>query len=290
MSFAGRGRGSAAAGRSQNLGSDQQAPVRRSAREPVPSSRLRPEEYEVYRAVQPGPSASRQAPTDFANREISTRPTAENFYSTLPGASRRQGPAVNRPENRLSFQERGQTRSGGRFAARNLPYFSSLRELLSHHQRLLDPGPVVSTRYARIGRGTLLQTCIRFRSDHSDIRGSLNRVLTELFQELEFENRAGEALEVSITFNAVLSNRASTSFSIFFGQNYGEGSPPSRLGFSARPVVIRNLLHLRRIPTEFDLEDLIRRFSLAFDSSDLVVAKILNVVYLVHQVRLPAGS
>lgn len=115
-------------------------------------------------------------------------------------------------------------------------------------------------------------------------------MLTELFQELEFENRAGEALEVSITFNAVLSNRASTSFSIFFGQNYGEGSPPSRLGFSARPVVIRNLLHLRRIPTEFDLEDLIRRFSLAFDSSDLVVAKILNVVYLVHQVRLPAGS
>ena len=259
--------------------------ARRSSRVPVPNSRYRSEDYQV------------------SQRETSTRqnilPVVSGSSSSAAAASRSQPPAraqnfsrgvpaVHRPENRPTFQERGETRSGGRFAARNLPYFSSLRELLAHHQRLLDLGPVVSTRYARIARGTILQTCIRFRSDHPDIRGGLTRILTELFQELEHENRrVGEGFEVSITFNAVLSNRDSTSFSLFYGQNYGEGSPPSRLGFSNQPVVVRNLLHLRRIPTELNLEDLIRRFSVAFDSSDLVVARILNVVYLVHQVRLP---
>ena len=141
---------------------------------------------------------------------------------------------------------------------------------------------MVSTRYVHVGKGSLLQTCIRFRSDHSDIRGALSRILTELLQELNTEN---EGLEISVTFNAVLSNRDSTSFSLFFGQSYGPDSPHSRLGLSERPVVVRNLLHVRRVPTEFNLEDLVQRFSAAFDSSDLVVAKILNVVYLVHQYR-----
>jgi len=266
---------------------------RRSSRVPVPSSRYRPEDYQVFqREILTRqnflPGASSLSSSSAAAAASRSRPQAAAAAAAAAGAQQfsRRVPAVHRAENRLSFQERGETRSGGRFAARNLPYFSSLRELLAHHQRLLDLGPVVSTRYARIARGTILQTCIRFRSDHSDIRGSLTRVLTELFQELDQGNRAGEGFEVSVTFNAVLSNKDSTSFSLFYGQNYGEGSPPSRLGLSNQSVVVRNLLHLRRIPTEFNLEDLVRRFSLAFDSSDLVVARILNVVYLVHQVSL----
>ena len=90
---------------------------------------------------------------------------------------------------------------------------------------------------------------------------------------------------MTITFNAILSNRDSTSFSLVYGQDYGEqsqGGSHSRLGFSG-PVRVRNLLHLRRVQTEFDLEDLIRRYSLAFDSSDVVVVKLINVVYLIHQ-------
>jgi hypothetical protein len=101
-------------------------------------------------------------------------------------------------------------------------------------------------------------------------------------QELNSDN---EGFEISITFNAILSNRDSTSFSLFYGQNYGSGSAQSRLGLAERPVVVRNPLHIRRVPTEFNLEDLVQRYSLAFDSSDLVVAKIVNVVYLVHQYR-----
>jgi len=207
--------------------------------------------------------------------------TVQNFGRPSERSAGRLA-AVHRPENRPEFQERGQTRSGARFAARNLPYFSSIAQLLSHHQRLLEPGPVVSTRYVHVGRGSVLQTCIRYRSDYSDIRGSLTRILTDLLQELNFDD---EGFEISITFNAILSNRDSTSFSLFFGQNYGQGSPQSRLGLAERPVVVRNPLHIRRVPTEFNLEDLVQRYSLAFDSSDLVVARILNVVYLVHQYR-----
>lgn len=287
--------------------------VRRSGRTLVPSSRYRTGEYEVF----PLPSSSRvnreRPERQSRDREISTPrhhhrrghfeassfqpslnanrrlPAAVEAAAPVSGisASRVRPAAADRLENRPEFEERGQTRSGARFAARNLPYFSSIRQLLSHHQRLLELGPVVSTRYVHVGRGTVLQTCIRFRSDHSDIRRSLTRILTELLQELNSDN---EGFEVSITFNAILSDRDSTSFSLFFGQNYGPGSPQSRLGLAERPVVVRNLLHVRRVPTEFNLEDLVQRFSVAFDSSDLVVAKILNVVYLVHQYRTGVAS
>jgi len=105
-------------------------------------------------------------------------------------------------------------------------------------------------------------------------------VITELFQELGSDH---EGFEVSVTFNAILSDKDSTSFSLFFGQNYGPDSPRSRLAYSEKPLVVANLTHLRRLPTEFNLEDLVRRYSLAFDSSNLVVVRIVNIVYLVHQ-------
>jgi len=289
----------------QDFPSGSSGQPRRSSRTPVPNSRYASRDYDTFFRVPEAPPPAATA-TPLAGRfqrprvlgqeslPSSSSQAGANPVVRLPrddvggGSSRERagaaaaGAAVNRPENRSRYEERGQTRSGARFAARNLPYFSSIRQLLSHHQRLLEPGPVVSTRYVHVGKGSLLQTCIRFRSDHSDIRGALSRILTELLQELNTEN---EGLEISVTFNAVLSNRDSTSFSLFFGQSYGPDSPHSRLGLSERPVVVRNLLHVRRVPTEFNLEDLVRRFSAAFDSSDLVVAKILNVVYLVHQYR-----
>lgn len=282
---------------SQSGNADGSARPRTSGRRVVPSTRYG-QEFVAFRL----PSFDRQAPA--RQNRTGDRPP-DSFFARVPEETSTRAPtagseqrqvgssgatfrapgrptaAVDRPENRPDVQERGQTRSGARFAARNSPYFSSLRELLGHHQRLLEPGPVVSTRYVRVGRGSVLQTCVRFRSDHPDIRGALTRVLTDLLQELNSEN---EGFEVSVTFNAVLSNRNATSFSLFFGQNYGEGSAQSRLGFG-RPVIVSSLLHLRRVPTSFDLEDLIRRYSLAFDSSDLVVANIINVVYLVHQYR-----
>ena len=164
-----------------------------------------------------------------------------------------------------------------------------MKELLAHHQRLLVPGPVVNTRYVKVGRGVVLQTCIRFRSDHPNIRSGLTRVLAELLREVDSSE---EGLEVTLTFNAVLADRKFTSFSLFYGQDYGEQSEEgssTRLGHS-RPVVVRNLLQIPRVPTEFDLEELAQRYSLAFESSDVVVAKLLNVVYLVHHYQRQNGN
>ena len=38
----------------------------------------------------------------------------------------------------LTYQERGQTRSGRRFAQANVGHYGSIGELLASHQRLLD--------------------------------------------------------------------------------------------------------------------------------------------------------
>lgn len=251
---------------------------RRSSRRAQPSARYG-QEFEAFR--NPARPEARQEPSTSA---AAAAAAAVIVPSPRPERVSRALAAVDRPENRPDFEERGQTRSGARFASRNLPHFTSMRELLSHHQRLLEPGPVVSTRYVQVGRGVILQTCVRFRSDHPNIRGGLVKVLIELFRELE---NSDEGLEVTITFNAILADKDFSTFSLFYGQDYGEQSQEgahSKLGFS-KPVIVRNLLHLRRIPTEFDLEDLVQRFSLAFESSNIVVARLLNVVYLIHHYR-----
>ena len=62
--------------------------------------------------------------------------------------------------------ERGTLRSGERFAARNLAFYKSEKDLLNHHKRLLAEEPAVTTRATRIAGlnfGSLLQTTVRFR-------------------------------------------------------------------------------------------------------------------------------
>ena len=268
-----------------------QLPPRRSSRQGRENTRYG-QDFQAFRnPSRPTPQQlqQRQQRNIEANQQSEAATIRDSSQAGPSGLQRRLEPvsgpravaAIDRIENRPDFEERGQTRSGARFAARNLPHFSSMKELLAHHQRLLVPGPVVNTRYVKVGRGVVLQTCIRFRSDHPNIRSSLTRVLAELLREL---GSPEEGLEVTLTFNAVLADRKFTSFSLFYGQDYGEQSEEgsnSRLGHS-RPVVVRNLLQIRRVPTEFDLEELAQRYSLAFESSDVVVAKLINVVYLVH--------
>jgi hypothetical protein len=182
-------------------------------------------------------------------------------------------------------RERGQLRGGARFAARNSPYYSSVRELLSRHQRLLETGPAVSTRYASVAGGTLLQTTVRFRADHSAIRQDLLRVFSDLFRQQD-QARAG-GFEVSVTFNAVLASRDNQSFSLFYGQDYRQSSESgthSALTF-ASPVRVENLLQVHRIPHEFDFEQLLQQHRGAFESSDVYVLRFLNVVYLIYQYR-----
>lgn len=190
-------------------------------------------------------------------------------------------------DTKTTGQERGATRSGARYAARNIPFYSSVRELLAHHQQLLQPGPVVATRYAAVGsaRGTLLQTTIRFRSDHADIRGGLQQVFSDLFRLSS--QRAGEGFEVVVTFNAVTSDSTGTNFSVFYGQDYGSRSGGNlgtrnelRVGDA---VTVQTPDDVALLPTQFDLESLAARTRLQFDNSDLRVVRFLNIVYLVYQ-------
>lgn len=206
---------------------------------------------------------------------VSARPTL-----TRRRQRRQQRPAeVEFGEN----QERGQLRGGARFAARNSPYYSSVRELLSRHQRLLDQGPAVATRYASVAGGTLLQTTARFRADHPTIRQELVGIFSDLFRQQD----QGSGFEVAVTFNAILASRDNQSFSVFYGQDYRQSSESgthSALTFGS-PVVVENLLQVHRIPHEFDFDQLLQHHRGAFESSDVYVYRFLSVVYLIYQYR-----
>jgi len=217
--------------------------------------------------------------------------------STSAGRRREQRRRVN--EERLvdearrglgENQERGQLRGGVRFAARNSPYCSSLRVLLSRHQRLLEHNPAVATRYANVAGGTLLQTTVRFRSDHPSIRQDLTRIFSDLFRQQD--RNSGSGFEVAVTFNAVLATRDEQSFSIFYGQDYRRSSETgTHSGLTFGPSVrVENLLQVHRIPHEFDFEELLRHHRGAFESSDVFVVRFLNVVYLIYQYQDNVGS
>lgn len=206
-------------------------------------------------------------------------------------ATDRQRSTSPNPQNRFGEnRERGQLRGGARFAARNAPYYSSLRELLAHHQRLLDVAPAVATRYASVAGGTLLQTTARFRADHQSIRQDLLRIFADLFRQSD--HQPGSGFEVAVTFNAVLASRDERSFSLFFGQDYrntSESGTHSGLTFG-RPTQVENLLQIHRIPHEFDLEQLLREHRNSFETSDVFVYRFINIVYLIYQYRENNGS
>lgn len=185
--------------------------------------------------------------------------------------------------------ERGQTRSGARFAARNLAYYTSIRELLRHHQRLLSVEPAVTTQYAHVGRsrGTLLQTTVRFRADSQHIRRDLRQVFLDLFRQHTDGGSGG--FEVVTTFNVILSNSTSTTFSLFYGHDYrstGQEARGAREGLVyGSSTTVTSPDDVDRLPTSFDFERLVHEHRNAFDSSDVRVVRFINVVYLIYQFR-----
>lgn len=184
------------------------------------------------------------------------------------------------------FHSRGDLRSGKRFAAKNQPYYTSLRELLAQHPRLTSAEPAVATRFLRIGddrRGSLIRTTVRFRTDYPDIKHRLRQVFLDLFRE-HTEN-SSDGFEVVITFNAVLTNSARTTFSVFFGQDFGAENltgAASQLKF-AEPLRVSSLSDVANIPTEINLDQLISTHRLAFENSNVHIEKIINVVYLIKR-------
>jgi len=191
----------------------------------------------------------------------------------------------------LASMERGTLRSGKRFAARNRPFYSTLRELFQHHPRLLSTVPAVSTEVLRIGngrQGNLLQTTVRFRSDHPTIYHDLRQVFLELFRE-HTENST-DGFEVVTVFNAILTNSDRSTFSVFYGHDYSTDNSTgaaTELRHGRSPVIVRSLANVKAVPTVFNLEEVVLEHRLAFEQSNVVIDRILNVVYLIRRLLAP---
>lgn len=187
----------------------------------------------------------------------------------------------------LENVERGTLRSGRRFAARNKPYYSSLKELHSHHPRLFHSSPAISSEVLRIGdgrQGNLIQTTIRFRSDYLHIQPVLRHVFLELFRE--HTESAIDGFEVVTVFNAILTDAQRTSFSVFYGHDYAyenTSGASSELKYSEVPTTVRSLLDVKNIPTNFDFENLIQTRRFGFEKSGVSIEKIINVIYLIRR-------
>ena len=186
----------------------------------------------------------------------------------------------------LTYQERGQTRSGRRFAQANVGHYGSIGELLASHQRLLDREAAVSSRIFRIGPsgGNLIQATLRYSVRHENIRQSLLDNFIRFFRE-HTENRT-DGFEVIVTFNAVLANADRTSFSVFYGHDYRAenqiGAAPE-LRYGGRSYLIRTLGDVQRLPTAFDFEQLAETHRHFFAESGVSIARFLNIVYLVYR-------
>jgi hypothetical protein len=202
--------------------------------------------------------------------------------------SRRQQQQQQQQQHQQEQSERGQLRSGARFARRNTPYYESFAELRRHHARLFEPDPAVDTRHFRIGenaqRGTLLQTTLRIRADETpaNIRAHLRSVFARLFR-LQPE-RHDTGFEVVVTFNAALADAQRTSFSVFYGHDH-RSSNPSGAAAELRygdTVIVNNMLDLESVPTGFDFERLVHAHRHSFENSSVSVYKFLSVVYLIY--------
>jgi hypothetical protein len=202
-------------------------------------------------------------------------------------------PPVGRP-TRPGYQERGATRSGLQFARLNSPYQPTLRQLLDQHRSLLSFGPASADLLYSVGSnaGTLTQTTIRFRADlgREAIANGLRLEFVRLFRlraaRAASARRRADCFEVVVTFNVILSNRAGTTFSVFYGQDFSPGNrtgTSQRLRFFDRTFIVRELADLQEVPTQFDLEEVAERQKLFFEDSDLRIVKILNIVYIVYQ-------
>lgn len=186
---------------------------------------------------------------------------------------------------RKEYQERGVLRSGKRFAVRNVPYYLSEAELISHHKALLEGFARPSLRYLRVGQnqGNLLQATYRFHVSYPNIKQTLVEEFLSLFRE--HTESSTEGFEVVVTFNAIITNSENTTFSIFYGHDHRAGnlsgaSPELKFGDT---ILVQSLGDVSKIPTSFDFETLARQHRFSFESSDVRVAEFINIIYLVYR-------
>lgn len=187
--------------------------------------------------------------------------------------------------SRQEYQERGVTRSGRRFAAANLGYYTSIEDVKSHHRQLLEPFSAPASKLYPVHNsiGYLQQTTLRFAFDYPKKQAKLISFFVDLFKEHTENSESG--FEVLVTFNAVLSDHGGTTFSLFYGHDYRAGNligaaPELRYG---NPYIVKTLADVGKLPTRFEFEQVAAAHRFSFERSGVRIAALLNVIYLVYQ-------
>jgi hypothetical protein len=182
--------------------------------------------------------------------------------------------------------ERGATRSGGAYSKRNKPYYSSEREALQRHARLLDPQPAVTTRHMSIGNSSVLkltQTTARFIFNSPLIEQTLRLLFVKLITSYPATVNTG--YEVVVTFNALLSDAKGSTYSIFYGHDHREDNDRGasrELGYGDT-YIVKNIADSDKIPVSFDHENLLSTHRNVFQDSGVKIVRFLNVVYLIYR-------
>jgi hypothetical protein len=134
-------------------------------------------------------------------------------------------------------------------------------------------------------RGTLIQTHVRFRLDYANIQQYLVSLFTRLFA-LRGDNR--DPFEVVITFNAILYCQDTNTYSLFYGTDHRENNrmgAAHELGHGGT-FVVRDLNDVAtRLPFFFDMQAVLHEHRNAFPHSNVRVHQIVNVIYLIYQMR-----
>jgi hypothetical protein len=174
-------------------------------------------------------------------------------------------------------------RSGTRYQARNQPFYTSVRELLQHHQRLISENPAVTQQLAVIERsGTLIQTTIRFPIQSQIIQTSLREVFTELLAQLQ----PNQHYEVLITFNAILHHPNRGTYSLFYGHDFKKtnlGGRARELSFYDTSTIVQNPFDVNRIPVNIDYDRMLREHRDVFEDSGVYIHSFVNIIYLVYK-------
>lgn len=94
--------------------------------------------------------------------------------------------------------ERGETRSGRRFAVANSPHEFSLNDLRARHARLFDPIPAITTQLSRVlnRRSLVSQTTARFLFNSRQIRPTLENLFAQLLREHPLEGPDDPGFEI----------------------------------------------------------------------------------------------
>ena len=250
-----------------------------------PKRKSRLKRFSIRAPIRPRRVDLQQPATSSASSETN-KPTAASTSTAIVRSSQRQS---NLPQPQPG-PSRGSRISAAERIHGNKGYCKSVSELMRHHSRLQQQEPAESTRdvftFTKRGRrGTLIQTHVRFRADYNNIQQHLISLFTRLFA-LRGDNN--DPFEVVITFNAILYCQDAGTYSLFYGTDHRENN---RMGAACElghgdTFVVRDLSQVTtRLPMVFDLQNVLHSHRNAFPHSNVRVHQIVNIIYLIYQVR-----